>query len=304
MRIVFFGTPAPAVPSLRALHDAPDVTICAVLTNPDRPSGRGHRLSPSPVKVAALEVGLEVWQPQRPVTCLQDLVDLRVDACAVVAYGSILPQALLDAGGHGFVNLHFSLLPAWRGAAPVPASILAGDSTTGVTCFRLDAGMDTGDILLAHATRIAADETSGELTQRLAVAGAPVLVHSLRGLVDSSIALHPQDHSQATYATKIRGEDALIDWSAQATRIDRAVRAYNPMPGAHTSLDGRRIKVHRVTPQPGSGKPGQVLGHSEGRPVVACGTDAVRLDEVQPAGKPRMDGSAFAHGYRPTSLGT
>jgi methionyl-tRNA formyltransferase len=305
LRIAFLGTPQAAVPSLEAFVAAADVEVAAVVTNPDRPSGRGYALTPPPVKVVALAAGLDVWQPARPRDALADLQALDVDACAVVAYGSILPQDVLDAGGAGFVNLHFSLLPAWRGAAPVPASILAGDTETGITCFRLDAGMDTGDVLSRSATRIAADETAGELTARLATAGAGVLVEAVRGLVDASLPLVPQDHAAATYAPKITTADAELAWTRPAAAVDRAVRAYNPVPGAHTTLEGRRLKVHRVTPQegPGGGAPGDVVGRDGGRPVVACGAGAVRLDEVQPAGKPRMDGVAFANGYAPAVLG-
>jgi methionyl-tRNA formyltransferase len=304
IRIAFLGTPPPAVPSLQAMIDADDVEVVAVITNPDRPSGRGHKLTPPPVKVAAQAADLPVWQPDRPRDALDDLRALDVDACAVVAYGSILPADVLDAGGEGFVNLHFSLLPAWRGAAPVPASILAGDTTTGVTCFRLDPGMDTGDVLLTHATRIAADETAGELIERLATAGAGVLVDAVRGLVDGTLPLQPQDDAQATYAPKIDPEDARIDWRLDDRQVDRVVRAYNPMPGAHTTVDGARLKLHRVTPVEGQGAPGHVIGADDGRLLVACGTGAVRLDEVQPAGKPRMDGRAYANGYQPTELGT
>lgn len=303
MRIAFFGTPPPAVPALQALVAAPDVDVAAVVTNPDRPSGRGHKLTPPPVKVAALDAGLDVWQPAKPIERLDDLRALAVDACAVVAYGSILPQAVLDAGGRGFVNLHFSILPAWRGAAPVAASILAGDTRTGVTCFRLDAGMDTGDVLSTLETRILPDETAGELTERLAVAGADLLVDAVRGLVDGSLPLVPQDDAAATYAPKIHPDDAAVDLAGDAAQVDRAVRAYNPMPGAHTTLQGARLKLHRVTPVGGSGTPGQVIRHDDGRPVVACGTGAIRLDEVQPAGKPRMDGRDLANGYHPAELG-
>ncbi|MEE8603436.1 methionyl-tRNA formyltransferase [Euzebya tangerina] len=306
IRVVFFGTPAPAVPSLRAFVAAADMDVVAVVTNPDRPSGRGHKLTAPPVKQAAVELGLDVRQPDRPGDLRDSLEVWDVDACAVVAYGSILPQAVLDRGGAGFVNLHFSLLPAWRGAAPVPASILAGDTVTGVTCFRLDAGMDTGDVLSTHETRIAADETSGELTTRLAEAGAETLVDAVRGLVDGSLEPVPQDHEQATYASKIAPEDARIDWGQAAVQVDRAVRAFNPMPGAHTTVDGRRLKVHRVRPVFGEATvaPGTVVGEEAGEPVVACGSGLVRLLEVQPAGKPRMTGADFNNGYRPERLGT
>ena len=305
IRIAFFGTPEPAVPSLRAFAAADDVEVVTVVTNPDRPSGRGHKLRPPPVKQAALQLGIDVRQPGRPVDLLPDLAAWALDACAVVAYGSILPQSVLDLGGAGFVNLHFSLLPAWRGAAPVPASILAGDTSTGVTCFKLDAGMDTGPVLSTHTTRVAADETSGELTTRLAQAGAATLVEAVTGLVGGSMPLVEQDHEQATYASKISPEDARVDWTSTAAHIDRMVRAYNPMPGAHTTLDGRRLKLHRVVPTDGSSDEpaGSVVGESDGELVVVCGTGLLRLSEVQPAGKPRMSGTDFANGYRPALLG-
>ena len=301
MRVAFFGTPDAAVPALEAfLHDD-DFEVAAVVTNPDRPSGRGHKLQPPPVKVAAEDAGAPVWQPQRPRERLEDLVALRVDACAVVAYGSLLPQDVLDAGGHGFVNLHFSLLPAWRGAAPVQHSLLHGDTRTGVTCFVLEAGMDTGPVLRTAETGITDGETAGELITRLAVLGAPVLVESVRGLVDGSLQPQPQDHELATYAPKIAPEDARIDWPAPATSVSNAVRAFNPMPGAWTTIRGERLKVHRVALSDSdiAGPPGQVLAVSESGPVVACGNGAVVLTEVQPAGKPRMTGVDFANGYRP-----
>lgn len=299
MRIAFLGTPPPAVPALSALLAADDIDVVVVVTNPDRPSGRGHKLSPPPVKVAALEAGVEVWQPEKPREVLEALRALDLDACAVVAYGSILPQDVLDAGGKGFVNLHFSLLPAWRGAAPVQHSVLAGDDETGVTCFVLEAGMDTGPVLVESRTRVGADETAGELMARLAELGAPVLVEAVRGMVDGSLIPTPQDHDRATLAPKITPEDALLDWTQPAEAIDRTVRAYNPMPGAHTTFEGSRLKVHRARPVVGRGAPGAVVGTDERGPVVACGSGAVRLEEVQPAGKPRMSGAAFVNGYRP-----
>jgi methionyl-tRNA formyltransferase len=299
MRIAFLGTPAPAVPALEALVAAEDVEIAAVITNPDRPSGRGHKLAPPPVKVAAAHADLPVWQPTRPREVLDDLLALQVDACAVVAYGSLLPRDVLDAGGRGFVNLHFSLLPAWRGAAPVQHSIRAGDPETGVTCFVLEEGMDTGPVLTSASTRIEPEETAGELMERLAVLGAPVLVQALRGLVDGSLTPEPQDHRLATLAPKITPDDARIDWSLDAEEVDRAVRAHNPVPGAHTTLRGDRLKVHRVVPTTGQGEPGRVLRAEDEGPVVACGSRAVRLEQVQPAGKPRMGGTDFVNGYRP-----
>jgi methionyl-tRNA formyltransferase len=299
MRIAFFGTPDAAVPSLEEFLRASDVQVAAVVTNPDRPSGRGHKLQPPPVKVAAVEAGVPVWQPQRAREVLDDLHALDVDACAVVAYGSLLPRDVLDAGGRGFVNLHFSLLPAWRGAAPVQHGVLSGDTRTGVTCFVLEAGMDTGPVLLTAETGIGPDETAGELVTRLAVLGAPVLVNAVRGLVDGSITAVEQNHDAATYASKISPEDAQIDWSKDAGSVALGVRAFNPVPGAWTTLRGDRLKVHRVTVVPdATGAAGAVSAGEQG-PVVACGSGGVALLEVQPAGKPRMAGPAFANGYRP-----
>ena len=306
VRIAFFGTPEPAVPSLSALLEDPDVEVAAVVSNPDRPRGRGHKLAPPPVKVRALEAGVPVWQPTKPREILDDLRGLGVDACAIVAYGSILPRDVLDAGGRGFVNLHFSLLPAWRGAAPVPATILAGDETTGVSCFVLEEGMDTGPVLLTETTAVRAGETAGELTTRLADLGAPALVRAVKGFVDGSLTPVPQDHRAATVAGKITPADARIEWRADAARVDRLVRAYQPVPGAHTTFRGERLKVHRAHPVEGAGEPGTVIridaedgGDLLGGPVVACGTAALRLDEVQPAGKPRMAAADFVNGSRP-----
>lgn len=299
MRICFFGTPEAAVPALRALHAAADVTVAAVVTNPDRPSGRGNRLAPSPVKRAALSAGVAVLQPRRAREVAPELRALEVDACAVVAYGALLPPEILAAGGHGFVNLHFSLLPAWRGAAPVQAALLAGDTETGVTCFVLDAGMDTGPVLSSARTVIAPGETAGELVARLAELGAPLLVDAVRGLVTGTLHPVPQDDRRATYAPKIADADARLDWSRAAETIERAVRAYNPAPGAHTVLAGRRLKVHRaaaVDAPTSDAPPGTVV--RAGRQAVAqCGAGGLRLDQVQPAGRPRMDGLALLNGY-------
>jgi methionyl-tRNA formyltransferase len=284
---------------LRALVDAGDVEVVAAVTNPDRPAGRGHQLRPPPVKVAATAAGIEVWQPAAP----RDVADLLraadADACAVVAYGAILPADVLGAVRHGFVNLHFSLLPAWRGAAPVPHALLAGDQTTGVTCFVLDERMDTGPLLTTASTPVRAGEDAGQLVARLAELGAPVLVDAVRGLVDGTLTPQPQNHDLATYAPKIRPDDARLDWTEPAERLARAVRAFQPSPGAHTSMRERRLKVHRASAVGGGGAPGQVVGADDAGAVVACGAGALRLEEVQPAGKPRMTGGDFVNGYQP-----
>ncbi len=299
MRIVFWGTPAPAVPALEAFVADPDVEVCAVVTNPDRPAGRGHSPRPPPVKVAAEQAAVPVWQPRKPREVLDDLVALDVDACAVVAYGSILPQGVLDAGGRGFVNLHFSLLPAWRGAAPVTHTLLAGEARTGVTCFVLDKGMDTGPVLLRLKTPVGLRETAGELTARLAQLGSPLLVTAVKGLVDGSLEPVAQNEAGTSYAPKISPDDARLDWTRPSERLDHAVRAFNPMPGAFTAFGGTRLKVHTVTAVAADGAPGEVVRLDRDGPVVACGSGGLRLEVVQPAGKARMGGAAFANGYRP-----
>ncbi|MGH8932968.1 MAG: methionyl-tRNA formyltransferase [Egibacteraceae bacterium] len=299
MRVVFWGTPSPAVPALEALLAEPGIDVCAVVTNPDRPAGRGYELRPSPVKIAAGRAAVPVWQPGKPREVLEDLDALRVDACAVVAYGSILPLAVLQAGGRGFVNLHFSLLPAWRGAAPVAHSLLAGDVRTGVTCFVLDKGMDTGPVLLGTEIPIGSRETAGELTARLAELGAPVLVEAVRGFVEGSLTPVVQDDTLASYAPKIDPGDALLEWSEASGRLDRAIRAFNPAPGAHTTFRGWRLKIHTALPVEVDGPHGEIVRADPDGPVVACGSGGLRLQVVQPAGKARMGGAEFVNGYRP-----
>ena len=303
MRIAFFGTPQPAVPSLQAFINDPEVEVVAVVTNPDRPAGRGHKLTPPPVKVAAEAAGVPVLQPEKPGQILDELKAMHLDAAAVVAYGSILRQDVLDACGKGFVNLHFSLLPAWRGAAPVAFGIANGDTEGGVTCFHLDPGMDTGPVLTRLAVPIDPNETSGELTERLARLGAPELVRAVKGLVDGSITPEPQDHGIATYASKMSPDDARIDWTLPAQVIHNRVRAYNPMPGAHTTVQGARLKVHATQLSTLKGNPGHIIAEEQGFPVVGCGEGALKLLIVQPAGKPRMGGDAWANGYQPKVLG-
>jgi methionyl-tRNA formyltransferase len=197
------------------------------------------------------------------------------------------------------VNLHFSILPAWRGAAPVQHAVINGDRETGVTCFVLDKGMDTGGVLLVERSEVGPEETSGQLTARLADLGAPVLVRAVKGLVDGSIEPQPQDHDAATYAPKIANEDARIDWTQPAARVHDLARGLNPVPGAYTTFDGERLKVHRCRQAEGAGAPGEVVRVEAEGPVVATGEGAVLLTEVQPAGKARMSGEAFVNGYRP-----
>ncbi|MBW3658312.1 MAG: methionyl-tRNA formyltransferase [Actinobacteria bacterium] len=298
MRIAFLGTPLVAVPALTALVAARDIDVAAVVTNPDRPKGRSRTPVPPPVKEAALDHGLRVLQPAKPIEIVDELRELDLDACAVVAYGALLPRAVLEAGGKGFVNLHFSLLPRWRGAAPVQHAIRAGDEVTGVTTFVLDEGMDTGPVIDRVEVPIGGDESAGSLLGRLAAIGSDVLVDSIRALVRGT-ELTPQDDDQATLAPKITAEDVAIDWEQPATRIRDLVRSANPAPGAHTTFDGKRLKVWRARTLKGDGRPGEVLSAGPTGVAVATGDGAVLLDEVQPEGKGRMDGGAFANGYQP-----
>ncbi|MEX1177136.1 MAG: methionyl-tRNA formyltransferase [Nitriliruptor sp.] len=305
MRIVFLGTPAVAVPALETLVAADDVEVVAVVTNPDRPKGRSKQPVPPPVKVAAEQHGLPVWQPVKAREITDDLAALDVDACAIVAYGALLPRAVLDAGGRGFVNLHFSLLPRWRGAAPVQHAIRAGDEVTGVTCFVLDEGMDTGPVLATAEEPIRPDDTSGSLLERLADVGAPVLLDALRRLVDGEEPL-PQPADGSTLAPKVTPDDTGIDWAVPARTVTDLVRSADPAPGAHTTFRGKRLKVWRVTPVTEAageavpeGEPGEVVAVTKRAAVVACGDGAVQLDVVQPEGKGRQDGAAFVNGQRP-----
>jgi methionyl-tRNA formyltransferase len=298
MRLAFFGTPDVAVPALEALVAASDVEVVAVVTNPDRPRGRSSEPVPPPVKEAALRHGLEVLQPARPAEIVDRLLALELDACAVVAYGAILPREVLEAGGAGFVNLHFSLLPRWRGAAPVQHAIRHGDEVTGISCFLLDEGMDTGPLISREEVPVGPNENAGSLLDRLAAIGAPVLVDAVRGLVDG-VELTPQPDDGVTYAPKIDRSDVAIDWAAPARAVHDLVRSANPAPGAHTTFRDAPLKVWRTTVCDGDGAPGTVIDIVDDGVVVACGDGAVHLAEVQPAGKARMDGRSFVNGYQP-----
>jgi methionyl-tRNA formyltransferase len=305
VRIVFLGTPDVAVPALETLVAADDVDVVAVVTNPDRPKGRSKQPVPPPVKVAAERHGLPVWQPVKAREMVDDLAALDVDACAIVAYGALLPKDVLDAGGHGFVNLHFSLLPRWRGAAPVQHAIRAGDAVTGVTCFVLDEGMDTGAVLATAEEPIHPDDSSGTLLARLADLGAPVLLDALRRLIAGETPT-PQPAEGATLAPKVTPDDTAIDWNATAREVADLARSADPAPGAHTTFRDKRLKLWRATPVDEvagdpvpDGAPGEVVVVTKRGAVVACGTGAVRLDEVQPEGKGRTDGAGFVNGQRP-----
>lgn len=294
-RVAFFGTPPAAVPILRAVHQA--VNVDFVVTRPDKPRGRSGTPQPSAVKTAALDLGVEVATPGRAEEIADRLDGL--DAAVVVAYGQILPEHMLSRPTRGFVNVHFSRLPRWRGAAPVARAILAGDPVTGVDVIQLDAGMDTGPVLARAEMPIEPDDTTGSLTARLSVVGADLLVEALPALLDGSLESHPQDETGACLAPKLTTEEARLDpRAATVGDLERAVRAFNPKPGAWGVVDGRRLKVWRVgvvadvAPDPGD------IVVRQGRPILGATDGGLELIEVQPAGKSPMAGDVWARGQR------
>jgi methionyl-tRNA formyltransferase len=298
---VFLGTPEAAVPTLEALLNS-DHRVLAVATAPDRPKGRGMELAASPVKERALAGGIPVLQPPslRTPEAQAELAALGADVFVVCAYGLILPPAVLDQPRLGCVNVHFSLLPAFRGAAPVAAAMLAGVPVAGVTIMQMDPGLDTGPILDAVEEPVRPDDDTGSLEARLAIAGADLLVSVLDRLEAGTVEARPQDGSQASYAGKVTPGDARIDWNQPGASIVNSVRAFSPRPGAWTTLEGRRLKVWRARAagEPAGGAPGSFGGGPGGSLVVATGDGAVALEEVQPEGGRRMSGADFLRGRR------
>jgi len=295
MNIVFAGTPEFAAVALEALLRAGHA-VPLVLTQPDRPAGRGLKSQPSAVKSLAARHGLPVLQPTtlKDRSVIDGIVALKPDALVVAAYGLIVPQALLDALRLGGINIHASLLPRWRGAAPIQRAILAGDAQTGITIMQMDAGLDTGAILLQEAVPIGDDDTAQSLHDRLAVLGGRLIVHAL----SVPLAARGQDSTAATYADKIDKREALIDWNEKATIIERKVRAFNPVPGASSVFNGERIKIWRAQAERGvSAPPGTVCDAGAAGIVVACGGDGLRLLELQRAGGKRLPAAAFIAGF-------
>lgn len=304
MRVVFAGTPETALPALDAIA-ASAHELVAVLTRPDAPSGRGRKLVASPVAQRAEQVGVPVLKPQHPgdPDFQQTLIGLDVDCCPVVAYGALLPQSALDIPKHGWVNLHFSLLPAWRGAAPVQHSIWAGDEVTGATTFRIVKELDAGPAYGAVTERVRPTDTSGDLLGRLAVTGAQLLVATLDGIEDGSLEAREQPADGRSYAPKILVEDAMVDWTEPASAVDRRIRACTPEPGAWSTYDGQRIKLGPVRVgiiDRGPLKPG-VLEVTKDAVYVGTGTDPVKLGEVKAFGKKQMDAADWARGVRVAS---
>ena len=288
MRIVFAGTPEFAAQHLQALLDA-GRTVVAVYTQPDRPAGRGQKLAPSPVKQLAVRHGIPVYQPQtlRDPAAQAELAALQADLMVVVAYGLILPQAVLDLPRLGCINSHASLLPRWRGAAPIQRAIEAGDDESGVTVMQMEAGLDTGPMLLKVRTPITAGDTGGTLHDRLAALGSQAVVQAVAALAAGTLTPEVQDDSLATYAHKLSKDEARIDWRRPAVELERLVRAFNPWPICHTTLGGETLKVHAARLGVGQGEPGHILEASRNGLTVACGEGALSLTRLQlPGGKP------------------
>ena len=294
MKLIFAGTPEFAAQALAALIAAGH-QLALVLTQPDRPSGRGMALRPSPVKTLALEHGIEVFQPPtlRDAAAQARLQAVGADAMIVAAYGLILPQAVLDLPRFGCINIHASLLPRWRGAAPIQRAILAGDAESGVCIMQMEAGLDTGPVLLSAALPIAADETAGSLHDRLAELGAGLIVAALDKL---PLAPTPQADCGVTYAAKIEKSEAMLDWNQSAQQLARQVRAFNPFPGALATLGQLSVKVWRASAEAGEGSPGTILAGDRAGILVACGEGALRLAELQKAGGKRLSAAQFLAG--------
>jgi len=312
MRVAFAGTPEFAQAALHALHAA-GFTVPLVLTQPDRPAGRGMKLQPSPVKRFALEQGMPLAQPRSlrlngkypddAQTARQTLLDVRPEVLVVAAYGLILPQWVLDLPLRGCLNIHASLLPRWRGAAPIHRAIEAGDARSGITIMQMDAGLDTGDMLLVEAEDIAPDDTTGSLHDRLAALGARLIVEALELCACGGLTRTPQPSEGVTYANKIDKAEGTIDWAQPAEVIERRIRAFDPFPGASTLQAGEPIKVWRAELSEGNGPAGSILATSNQGFTVACGRGSLRVSELQRAGGKRISARQFLQGH-PTFSGT
>ncbi|TWG08306.1 methionyl-tRNA formyltransferase [Saccharopolyspora dendranthemae] len=299
MRVVFAGTPAPAVPALRALIDSDRHEVAAVVTRPDAPAGRGRKLVRSPVGALADEHGIEVLTPAKASEpeFLARLREIGPDCCPVVAYGALLREEALSIPEHGWVNLHFSLLPAWRGAAPVQSAIRHGDEITGASTFRIVRELDAGPVFGVVTEQIRSTDTSGELLERLSISGAGLLAATLDGIEDGSVRAEEQPTDGVSYAPKVTVDDAKVDFTAPAAAVDRLVRAVTPEPGAWALLGEDRFKLGPVTLTDEKLPPGEIRAEKR-RVLVGTGTTAVALSDVQAAGKKRMAATDWARGTR------
>ncbi|OKH92478.1 methionyl-tRNA formyltransferase [Streptomyces uncialis] len=304
MKLVFAGTPEVAVPALDALIASDRHEVAAVVTRPDAPAGRGRHLVASPVAERAEEAGIEVLKPRRPrdEDFLARLREIAPDCCPVVAYGALLPRTALDIPGHGWVNLHFSLLPAWRGAAPVQHAVMSGDEITGASTFLIEEGLDSGPVYGTVTELVRPTDTSGDLLTRLAFAGAGLLAATMDGIADGGLKAVPQPADGITLAPKLTVDDARVDWTAPALRVDRVVRGCTPAPGAWTVFRGERLKLVQATPAPARTDlaPGE-LGVGKNSVHVGTGSYAVELMWVQAQGKKPMRAADWARGARITA---
>lgn len=304
IRTVFMGTPDFALPTLQGLIDS-GVELVGVYTQPDRPKGRGKKLAAPPVKELALQHDIPVFQPQRlrHDEAVEQLRQLAPDLIVVVAYGQILPQAVLDIPKYGCINVHASLLPRHRGAAPINKAIVDGDPTTGVTTMLMEIGLDTGDMLVKKSLTIGPDETAGELHDRLAPLGREAMEETLVRLCAGTLVAEKQDDSLSTYASMMKKEDGCIDWQSSAQQIHNLVRGLNPWPGAYTQLDGQTLKLAQTTCVDGNGPAGQVLAADADGVVVACGEGALCIGALQLPGKKMLAAADFLRG-RALEVGT
>ena len=300
MKVIFAGTPDFAAAALKAIAAA-GFEIPLVLTQPDRPKGRGMQLAPSPVKQAALELGLRVAQPEKlrnNAEALQMLKEVKADVMVVAAYGLILPQDVLDTPKHGCLNIHASLLPRWRGAAPIQRAIEAGDAETGVCIMQMDIGLDTGDVVSEHRYAIQPTDTANEVHDALMSLGAAAIVADLQQLkTEGRLKSVKQPEEGVTYAQKLSKEEARIDWNESAAVIERKIRAFNPVPAAWVEYQGKPMKIWRAEVVAQQGRVGEVLSCSSDGLIVACGANALKITQLQPSGSKRMDIAAFAAGH-------
>ena len=297
MRVVFMGTPDFAVPSLQKLLDA-GFEVCAVYTQPDKPKGRGHKLQAPPVKELALQHEIPVFQPTslRKEEVQQELQSFQPDVIVVVAYGKILPKAVLDLPRLGCINVHGSLLPKYRGAAPIQWTVINGDGTGGVTTMFMGEGLDTGDMLLKAETPVGAEETAGQLFDRLKDLGADLLLETLEKLEQGTLTPVPQNEEDATHAPMLSKELSVIDWSKPARELHNLIRGLNPWPSAYSYLDGKKLKIHASRVVEGSGEVGKAFA-KVGNWLVYCGEDALELTEIQTENGKRMDGKSYLLGH-------
>lgn len=298
LRIIFMGTPDFACPILTKLIDRGD-TILAVVTQPDRPKGRGQKLLPPPVKVIAEKHGIPVLQPLKVRTpeFIAQIRELAPDLMVVVAFGQILPQSLLDIPKHGCINIHASLLPRYRGAAPINWCLVNGEVETGITTMQMDAGLDTGDMLVKRTISIGPDEDAQSLHDRLSSLGAETIDETLLNLVNGTLTPEKQDNSLSCYAPMLKKEDGLIDWNKNPEQIKNLVRGLTPWPGAYTTLGNKTLKLFKVSVVEGSAAPGEVISAGKNGIVVACGSGSIRIEELQLEGRKRLSAANFLAGY-------